>query len=53
MTCPPWRSQINIAIDKQVPGSDMMRIPGGFMTRVFEGPYKDMGKHVKAMRSYA
>jgi hypothetical protein len=48
----PWRSEIHIAVAKPVSGADMVPIHGTFLTKVFEGPYKDMGKHVKAMAAY-
>ena len=30
----------------------MVRISGTFLTRVFEGPYKNMGKWVKEMKAF-
>jgi len=47
-----WGSDIFIAVSKDVPGARMERISGTFLTRVFEGPYQDMGKWIKEMEGY-
>ena len=47
-----WGSDIYIAVSGEVPGAKLERISGTFLTKVFEGPYKDAGKWVKEMRSY-
>ena len=48
-----WGSDIYIAVDRNVPGSDVVKLSGTYLTKVFEGSYKDMGKWVKDMGSYA
>ncbi len=47
-----WGSDIYIAVSKEVPGAKMERISGTFLTKVFEGPYSNMGKWIKAMEKY-
>ena len=47
-----WRTDIYIAVSKGVPGAEMERISGTFLTKVFEGPYKDAGKWIKEMQAY-
>ena len=47
-----WRTDVYIAVDKEVPGAEMARISGTFLTKVFEGPYKDAGKWAKEMKHY-
>jgi len=47
-----WRSDIYIAVSKEVPRAEMERISGTFLTKVFEGPYKNAGKWVKEMKAY-
>ena len=47
-----WGSDIYIAVSKEVPGAEMARVSGSFLTNVFEGPYKDTGKWVKEMKAY-
>ena len=47
-----WGADIYIAVAKEVPGAKMVRISGTFLTKVFEGPYKDAGQWAKEMKSY-
>ncbi|MBI2909732.1 MAG: hypothetical protein HYX92_19000 [Chloroflexi bacterium] len=47
-----WGSDIYIAVGKEVPGAEMTRISGAFLSKVFEGPYKDVPKWMKAMNAY-
>ena len=47
-----WGADIYIAVTKEVPGAEMVRISGTFLTKVFEGPYKDAGKWAKEMAGY-
>lgn len=48
----PWGIDVYIAVGKEVPGAKMEKISGTFMTRVFEGHYKNAGKWVKQMKAY-
>ncbi len=47
-----WGSDIYIAVSKEVPGAEMTRVSGTFLTKVFEGPYKNTGTWVKEMKDY-
>jgi hypothetical protein len=47
-----WGADIYIAVAKEVPGAEMARISGTFLTKVFEGPYKDARKWVEEMKAY-
>ncbi|MCL5410869.1 MAG: hypothetical protein M1324_03395 [Patescibacteria group bacterium] len=47
-----WGSDIYIDVAKDVPGAEMSKISGTFLTKVFEGPYKDAGKWAKEMQEY-
>lgn len=47
-----WGSDIYIAVTKDVPGAEMVRISGTFLTRVFEGPYQHVPKWVGQMKTY-
>jgi len=47
-----WGADVYIAVSKDVPGAEMVRISGNFMTKVFEGPYKNAGKWAKEMKAY-
>ena len=48
----PFGTNILIDVDREIPGCKMTSISGTFMTKVFEGPYKDTGKWVKDMKEY-
>ena len=47
-----WGADVYIAVDKEVPKAHMEKISGTFLTKVFEGPYKNMGKNVEEMKTY-
>lgn len=47
-----WGADIYIDVLKDVPGAQMATISGKFLTKVFEGPYKDINKWVKEMEQY-
>ncbi|HRY63006.1 MAG TPA: hypothetical protein P5267_00130 [Patescibacteria group bacterium] len=47
-----WGSDIYIDVAKEVPGAKIAKISGTFLTKVFEGPYKDAGKWAKTMQAY-
>ena len=47
-----WKSDLYIAVTREVPDAEMARLSGTFLTRVFEGPYKNMSKWVKAMQEF-
>jgi hypothetical protein len=47
-----WGADVYIAVSKNVPGAEMARISGTFLTKVFEGPYKNAGAWAKEMRAY-
>ncbi|MFA5855577.1 MAG: hydrolase [Candidatus Gracilibacteria bacterium] len=47
-----WGADIYIDVAKNVPGAKMAKISGVFLTKVFEGPFRDVGKWVKEMTEY-
>jgi hypothetical protein len=47
-----WGSDVYIAVNKEIPGAQMEKISGTFLTKVFEGPYKNAGKWAKEMKEY-
>lgn len=47
-----WGSDLYIAVTRDVPGAEMTHISGTFLTRAFEGPYKDVRKWVVEMKNY-
>ena len=47
-----WGSDIYIDVAKNVPGAQMAMLSGTFFTKVFEGPYQDVGKWAVTMKEY-
>ena len=47
-----WGSDVYIAVTDQVPDATLERISGTFLTRVFEGPYRNAGGWATEMKSY-
>ncbi len=48
----PWGSDVYLAVDREVPGATTDRLSGTFLTKVFEGPYRHVGRWVKEMGDY-
>lgn len=46
----PWGANLYIDVTKPVPGAQMARLSGTFFTRVFEGPYREMGRWADQMK---
>lgn len=47
-----WGSDIYIDVAKDVPEAQMAKISGTFLTKVFEGPYQNVGKWAQEMGEY-
>jgi hypothetical protein len=47
-----WGSEIFIDVTKDVPGAKMATLSGTFLTKVFEGPYRNCGQWAKEMVAY-
>ncbi len=45
-------SDLYVAVTKDVPGAQMTKVSGTFLSKVFEGPYQNMGNWIKEMESY-
>ena len=48
-----WGADIFIAVAKDVPGRQTVKISGTFLTKVFEGNFKNMPTWIKDMETYA
>jgi hypothetical protein len=44
-----WHAEHLFAVDQDVPGADMVRLSGTFLTKVFEGPYSQATSWSKEM----
>lgn len=47
-----WGADMYIAVTKDVPSAQMARLSGTFLTKVFEGPYKQIPTWIEEMRGY-
>lgn len=47
-----WGSDIYIDVSKVVPNAKMAELSGVFLTKVFEGPYQNVGKWASEMQQY-
>jgi hypothetical protein len=47
-----WGADVYIAISKDIPGARTATLSGTFLTRVFEGPYRNMRKWIEEMKSF-
>jgi hypothetical protein len=47
-----WGADVYIAISKDIPNAKTTTLSGTFITKVFEGHYKNMGKWVEEMKSF-
>jgi len=47
-----WGADTYIAVTKQVEGATMATLSGTFLSKVFEGPYKEMRTWVKEMQAH-
>jgi hypothetical protein len=47
-----WGADVYIEVAKDVPGATMARISGVFLCKVFEGPYRNMGKWMAEMKDF-
>lgn len=48
----PFKGELLLAITKEIPGAEMVRLSGTFMSRVFDGPYNHVPKYMKEMDGY-
>jgi hypothetical protein len=48
----PWGADIFIEVKRAVPGATMDQLSGTFLTKVFEGPFRDAGKWAEAMQDH-
>ena len=47
-----WGADVYIAISKDVPGAQMIKMSGTFLSNVFEGPYKNIRQWISQMTNY-
>ena len=47
-----WGADVYLCVAKEVPNAKMTTITGKFLSRAFEGPYRDIPKWIKEMTAY-
>ena len=47
-----WGADLYIHVTKPVPGAQNVALSGTYLSKVFEGPFRDAPKWAKAMREY-
>ena len=47
-----WGADIYIDVPRDIPDADMAAISGTFLTKVFEGPYRNMRTWIEEMKTY-
>ena len=45
----PWRGEHYFAVTNDVPNEETVTLPGCYLAKVFEGPYRDAGKWAREM----
>lgn len=48
----PWGADVYVATDRNVDGARMQTLSGTFVSKVFEGPYSQIGKWIEQMNQY-
>ena len=48
-----WNMDIYLSVDKEVPGADNVTLSGKFLSKVYEGDFKETGKWCKDFENYA
>jgi len=47
-----WGADVYVEVSKDVPNTKMVSLSGTFMTRVYEGPYRNMRVWIDDMKAY-
>ena len=47
-----WGANVYLEATRDIPGANMVTVSGTFLSKVFEGPYRDMGKWVEEMAQF-
>jgi hypothetical protein len=47
-----WGADVYVATEKHIPGAKTVALSGTFLTKVFEGPFKDVRRWIKDMKAF-
>ncbi len=48
----PWRSELYFAVTRDVPDTEMVKLSGTFLAKVFEGGYQNMGRWSRELNRF-
>jgi len=48
-----WNMDLYVAVDKEIPGAENVALSGKFLSKVYEGDFKDTGKWCQDFESFA
>jgi hypothetical protein len=48
----PFKGELYMAITREVPGEENVRLSGNFISKVFDGPYNKVPSYIKEMNEY-
>jgi hypothetical protein len=48
----PWKSELYVAVTKEVPEAGAVKMTGTYVSMVFDGPYSGVPKYIKEMERY-
>ena len=48
-----WNMDIYVAVDREIPGAENVTLSGKFLSKVYEGPFKDTGKWCEDFAAFA
>jgi hypothetical protein len=48
----PFKSELLMSITKEIPGEEIVKLSGKFISKVFDGPYNNVPKFMKEMNGY-
>jgi hypothetical protein len=48
----PWNMDLYLAVDKEIAGAENVTLSGKFLSKVYEGNFKDTGSWMKDFESY-
>jgi len=47
-----WGADVYIEVTREIPGANMTTISGSFLSKVFEGPYRNVPQWIAEMKNY-
>lgn len=48
----PWKGELYLAVTKEVPDVENVKVSGKFISKVFDGPYNGVPKYIKVMDAH-